>query len=182
MDYPFDTDKVPYAYVIARQDNGYAHLTLTLCLPELARRYGDGGVILRITSQAGGGTEFTRQSVNQPEPFYAIRFGAQPQGVSDGMSADDCERAAKALKRIAKAIEKIDAVAGSPAVLLEDLMVRTINAAKIVHVYVDSGVNSRLSIPDMRHHELPGSLYMRDNIVYLKRAALKACGVIPAEA
>ena len=123
MDYPFDTEKTAYAYVTATQRGEYAHLTLTLCLPELARRYGGSGVVLTITSQAGGD--------HRPasEPFYAIRFGAQPQGSLDGMSADMCERAAKALKRIQKGVEKNDAIAGSSAVLIEDLIVRTINAA-----------------------------------------------------
>lgn len=171
MDYPFDTDKTSYAYITAQHRGEYAHLTLTLCLPDLARRYSESGVVLRITSQVGGD-----HRPDAPEPFYAIRFGAEPSGASDGMSADSCERAAKALRRIAKAIEKIDAIAGSPAVLIEDIILRTIHAAKVSHVYVSASVNDHSCIPDMRHHELPGSLYMRDNIAYLKREALKACG------
>ncbi|MGK2884342.1 MAG: hypothetical protein ACSLE8_06135 [Rhodococcus sp. (in: high G+C Gram-positive bacteria)] len=175
MDYPFDTFSVSYAYVTANSANGYSHLTLTMCLPELARSYSESSVILCITSQAGGDVSRTELA---PEPFYAIRFGAQPQGSSESMSADMCERAAKALRRIQKGIEKIDLIAGSSASLIEDMMVRTINAAKITHVYVSPEVNSHLCIPDMRHHELPGSLFMRDNIVFLKRRALEACGVI----
>lgn len=173
MDYPFNTDKTPYAYVLANQRGEYGHIILTLCLPDLARNYHEDGVLLRITSQVGGDHQ-----PNSTEPFYAIKFGAEPRGGACGMSADACDRASKALRRINKAIEKIDALAGSPAVLIEDLIVRTINAAKVSHVYVARTVNELGCIPDMRYHELPASLYMRDNIASLKRETLKACGAL----
>jgi hypothetical protein len=130
--FPFDSDTVPYAYITARVENNYAHLRVMLRnLPGLTRNWSDGAPLVMFSNQAGG-----EHRATDPEPFYAWRLGAVPD-LSDGLSVTQCEAAAKALRALHKRLDKIDELAGAPAQLVEDYIIRLLRAARVEHVYCE---------------------------------------------
>lgn len=166
MNFPFEQDATAYAYVTARNDNGFAHLNLYMCLPSLARMYPEDAVTLNIHSQASEGNP------GKPEPFYAIRLEASAS--SSGMGIQNCERAVKSMRALIKGVKKIDDLAGSPAELLQDIFIRHIRAARIEHVYLAPSLNARGPIPDWPHFTGDRMSRLRDELTFLKIACLKS--------
>lgn len=169
MEYPFDESKTAYAVVHATRNGEFGHIAVRIFLPELARDYqGREQTPLHISSQCdkenrgiGGGA---------PEPFYALRLTVQST-YSEGLNLLECERAARVLSGITKRVAKIDALAGSPAVLLPDYVVRILRAARVTHILVPPkvGVNPWHADPP---RWITDYAALHNSVASLKRALL----------
>ena len=171
MSWPFDQSTTPYAYVAATHSSGYSHMRVRVRnLPGMDGFYSaSNGSMLAFDNQAGG----QHRSADM-EPFYAWRTGVV--GFEDVLGLEQLQCAAKSLAVVIKRLRAADEVAGAPASLIEDYIVRLLRACRVEHVYVESRVNSRSDVdtwdrytPD-RFDLLHGALQCR------KRELLTCCG------
>lgn len=170
MAYPFDTDTTSYAYATGVFEHGFGQFNLYMRLANLARSYPLDAIDLTLRSQCSAGAEH-----KGPEPFYAVRLLASNS--YDGIDVLNLPRLTKGIAKLERAVKRIDDVAGAPASLLEEQMMRYLRAAQIEHLYVKA-FNGSGSIPDW-HHVNPKADAERalSALRGLKHATLRAAGV-----
>lgn len=140
--FPDDYQDAGYVYVTGSKQSEYGHLKAVF-RPALLKQYGMiDSVEMNFTAQFGGVSDTS----GRVEPSYAWRVTYSSH--HSGLESSNLDRVAKFDKKLSRAMETINKVAGD-ATLLEDHLCRLVQASGVKYVYMADRLDDRRIIPDM---------------------------------